>query len=196
MSEVALTSRFSDDKAAALFVAPELRRLASETAMKNEDLYKLLPLKRTWLDDIVQIFLMRPNGISEIDAVVTALLKIDRDMGSEGESTVTRTINNFCINAGDAGVKVKHAIFERIGPAQYRLLTFPNPPDLLEIQKTEFSEYAYQKVWAYFVEHAKKNPKWETLSKRQRLETFARNLKENEQLQNLLKAHNVGLEDI
>ncbi len=164
--------------------------------MKNEDLYQVLPLKRTWLDDIVEVFLKRPNGIAEIDAIVTALLKTDRDMGSEAESTVTRTINNFCINAGDAEEKAKHAIFERIGPAQYRLLTFPNPPDLIEIQKTEFSEYAYQQVWAFFVERAKKNPKWATLSKRQRLEAFAHNLKKNKQLQNLLKAHNVGLEDI
>lgn len=157
--------------------------------MKNEDLYKLLPLKRTWLDDIVEVFLKRPNGVAEIDAVVTSLLKTDRDMGSEGESTVTRTINNFCINARDSEAKTKHALFERIGPAQYRLLTFPNPPDLLEIQKTEFSDYAYQRVWTLFVERAKKNPKWATLSKRQRLETFARNLKENEKLQNMLKAY-------
>lgn len=75
--------------------------------MKNGDLYQILPLKRTWLDDIVEVFLKRPNGIAEIDAIVTALLKTDRDMGSEGESTVTRTINNFCINAGDAEEKAK-----------------------------------------------------------------------------------------
>lgn len=80
----------------------------------------------------------RPGGIAEIDAVVTALLKTDRDMGSEGESTGTRIINNFCINAGDAEGKAKHAIFERIGPAQYRLLTFPNPPDLIEFKRRSF----------------------------------------------------------
>lgn len=73
------------------------------------------------------------------------------------------------------------------------LLTFPNQPDLIEIQNTEFSEHAYQRVWAFFVDHAKKDPNGGALSKRQQLESFARNLKENEQLQNLLKAHNVGL---
>ncbi|MDQ1362751.1 MAG: hypothetical protein QG652_611 [Pseudomonadota bacterium] len=165
--------------------------------MKNDDLYQLPPLKRTWLDDIVKVFLKQPNGIAEIDAIVTALLKTDRDLGSEGESTVTRTINNFCINAGDAEEKAKHPIFLRIGPAQYRLLTFPNSPDLVEIQNIEFSDHAYQRVWVFFVEHAKKNPKWSTLGKRQRLEAFARNLKNNEQLQNFLKAYEgEGLEDI
>jgi hypothetical protein len=157
--------------------------------MTNEDLLQLLPLKRTWLDDIVEVFLKRPNGVAEVDAVVNALLKTDRDMGSEGESTVTRTINNFCINAGDTEGEVKHPVFERIGPATYRLLTYPNSPDLIEIQKIQFADYAYHRVWETFVDLAKKNPKWETLSKRQRLEAYAKNLKEKEQLRSLLESY-------
>ncbi|MDR5905666.1 hypothetical protein [Franzmannia qiaohouensis] len=157
--------------------------------MNDDELLQLLPLKRTWLDDIVGVFLKRPNGVAEIDAVVASLLKTDRNMGAEGEATVTRTINNFCINAGDEEGKVRHPIFERIGPAQYRLLTFPNAPDLIEVQKIQFAEHAYQRLWEFFVSHAKKKPKWNELTKRQQLEAFARNLKENEQLQKLLEAY-------
>ena len=157
--------------------------------MDDQQLLELLPLKRTWLDDIVEVLLKRPNGEGEVDAVVTALLKTDREVGAEAESTVTRTINNFCINAGDAEEKAKNPVFERTGPAKYKLLTYPCSPDLIEIQNIQFSSHAYQRLWGDFVKRAKKNPKWENMSKRERLVTFSRNIVQNEQLQNLLKAY-------
>lgn len=168
--------------------------------MINEELLHLLPLKRTWLDDIVAVFLKRPYGVADIDAVVTALLKTDRHMGAEGESTVTRTINNYCINAGDSKGEVKHAFFERINPGMYRLLTFPNAPDLIEIQNVQFSDHAWQRVWSLFVDLAKKNPKWKNATKRRRLEAFARYLRETGPLRNLLEDYGgelpIGLKNV
>ena len=74
--------------------------------MTNDELFKITHVERTWLYDIVEVFRKRPNGIAEIDAVVNALLKTYRDMKAKGESTVTRTINNFCINAADIESKL------------------------------------------------------------------------------------------
>ena len=157
--------------------------------MSDDELLHTLPLKRTWLDDIASVFMKRPDGIAEVDAVVIALLKKKRDMGSEGEATVTRTINNFCINAADAPENVRFPLFERVGPAKYKLFMFLSALDLIEIQNIQFDDVGYQKVWEIFVENAKKKPKWEGMSKRERLVAFARNLKQSEPLQNLLKVY-------
>jgi hypothetical protein len=156
--------------------------------MDDQQLLERLPLVRTWLADIVAALLTRSKGEGEIDTIVTALLKTDREVGAEPESTVTRTINNYCINAGDTREKVRPPLFERTGPGRYRLLTYPNSPDLIEIQDIRFSSYAHQRLWGYFVE-ANKNPKWKTMSKRDRLITFSRTIIENEQFKKLLEAY-------
>jgi len=155
----------------------------------DERLLGLLPLKKTWLDDIVGVFLKRSNGEGEVDAIVIALLKTDREIGVEVESTVTRTINNFCVNAEDADEKMRHPVFKRIGPGKYKLLSYPNSPDLIEMQNILFSDHAHQRLWTSFTEKAKSSPKWKTLSKRERLVVFSRNILQNEGLQNLLKAY-------
>ena len=120
--------------------------------MKGNELIDKLPLSRSWLEDIVEVFLNRSNGEAEVDAIVTALMKVDRNIGAEAESTVTRTINNYCRNAGDTDKQVKHVIFERVAPGRYKLITHPSPPDLIEIQKIRFEDRAYQQTWSLFCE--------------------------------------------
>jgi hypothetical protein len=156
------------------------------TTMTNDELFSITHLERTWLYDIVEVFRKRPNGVAEIEVVIKALLKTDRDMKSEGESTVTRTINNFCINAADIESKVKHPIFERIEPSTYRLLSYPDTPDVFEIQNIKFNDYVYKKAWEILVFWVKDEPKWKTLTKRKRLEAFAIYLQKCEPLREFL----------
>jgi hypothetical protein len=157
--------------------------------MDENQLLSLLPLKKTWLDDIVDVFLKRPRGEAEIDAIAIALMKTCRDIGVEPESTITRTINNFCINSGDVKTKPRFPIFEHIGPAKYRLLTYPNSPELLEIQPIVFSDDAYQETWKFFIRRAEKLPQWEQMSNREKLIVFSRNLLDNNQLKKVFDAH-------
>lgn len=164
--------------------------------MDDDQLITLLPLKRTWLDDIVDVFLKFPNGTGEVEAIVIALLKTKRDLGKEAEATVTRTINNFCINSGDTEIKCRYQLFEHVGPGKYKLLTYPNTPDMIEIQKIQFTDSAYQKVWEFFNENAKNNPKWENMSKRKRLTSFSKNILENNKLKEMLEAYKIPTLDI
>ena len=157
--------------------------------MKNEEYFELLPLTRTWLEDIVHAFLKRPNGVGEVDAIALAVKRNGRDVGDEPESTVTRTINNYCVNANDEERKTKHPLFERIGPAAYRLLSYPDSPDLIEIQNIQFDESGYKKAWEYFVEVVKNDPKWKELSKREMLTAFAMNIPHLDWLGDTIKAH-------
>lgn len=157
--------------------------------MEGETLIEKLPLSSSWLEDIVDILLKRPNGEGEVDAIVAALMRIDRDIGAAAESTVTRTINNYCRNSGDTEKKAKHKIFERVAPGRYRLLNYPSRPDLIEIQKIKFDDPAYQKAWEFFCTLAAKDERWASAPKRKRLEAFSRNLFSNEGLRDLLKAY-------
>ena len=75
--------------------------------MKKEEYFKLLHLTRTWLEDIVHAFLKRPNGVGEVEAIALAVKHNVRDVGDEPESNVTRTINNYCVNANDEERKQK-----------------------------------------------------------------------------------------
>jgi hypothetical protein len=157
--------------------------------MKKEEYFELLPLTRTWLEDIVDAFLKRPNGVGEVDAIALAVKRNGRDVGDKPESTVTRTINNYCANANDEERKTKHPIFERVSPATYRLLSYPDSPDLIEIQNIQFDESGYKKAWKYFVDFVKNDPKWKELSKREMLTAFAMNIPHLDWLGDTIKAH-------
>lgn len=128
--------------------------------MNNEDYLALLPFTRTWLEDIIYSFLKRPDGIGEIDAIVLAIKHTGRDIGDNPESTITRTINNYCINSGDLKQSVKYPIFKHIDRGTYRLIDYPSIPDLIEIQNIQFTEPGFKRAWKEYVELAKKHPKW------------------------------------
>lgn len=158
--------------------------------MNEQDYLNDLPLERTWLADIVDAFLKSPRGEAEIEGILIYLIhKTKRDLGKKGESTITRTINNYCVNSGDTERKCRYPIFKRVGPSQYRLLSYPEPPDLIEIQQIRFSEHAFKRVWEAFCKQVEKKPKWEDMTKRERLIAFAKNLRSNERLQGLLESY-------
>ncbi|MGY2462490.1 hypothetical protein [Vreelandella sulfidaeris] len=158
--------------------------------MEGNELIDKLPLSKTWLEDIVDVLMNRSNGEGEIEAIILALSKTDRDIGAEAASTVTRTINNYCRNSGDTEKKAKHEIFERVGPGRYKLLNYPSRPDFIGIQKIQFDDSGYQQAWDFFYKlTASKDKRWKNVPKRKKLEVFAKNLLTNENLRNLLKAY-------
>jgi hypothetical protein len=153
------------------------------------DLISQLPLERTWLEDIVEVMRRRPHGKADIDTIANEIMKTTRDVGRAPKETITRTINDWCINSGDLVRKPHAHVFERTGTATYRLLTFPNAPDLIELQEIRFSDYSYTRTWETFVKKVKSNPKWAEMTKRQRLTAFAKNLASNDWLRELLKSY-------
>lgn len=163
--------------------------------MEDKDYLNLLPLTRTWLEDIVLSFLKRPDGIGEIDAIVLAIKHTGRDIGDNPESTITRTINNYCINSGDLERNVKHFIFRHIDRGTYRLIDYPNIPDFIEIQNINFSEPGYREAWKLFVDKVKKQSKWGTLTKREKLGAFARNIHNVPGLQEIIQRNGGSVEN-
>ena len=88
--------------------------------LTDAELLATLPVKRTWLDDIVDILLHRPNGTANIGAITLEMMRRDRDVGATPEATITRVINNYCGEANDVDRVVKHDLFARIAPGTYR----------------------------------------------------------------------------
>ena len=163
--------------------------------MEDKEYLNLLPLTRTWLEDIVHSLLKRPNGTGEVDAIVLAVKHNGRDIGDNPESTITRTINNYCINAADLERNAKYPIFERVAPGTYRLIDYPKIPDLIEIQKIQFAEPGYMAAWKRFVKEVKKKPKWSTLTKKEKLGAFARNIHNVHGLQEIIQIYGGSVEN-
>lgn len=156
----------------------------------DEEYLATLPLERTWLSDIVEVFLASSRGINEIEGVLIALIKrTDRNLGKEGEATITRTINNYCVNSNDLARTSNHSLFKRIGPSQYKLLTYPFSPDLISIQKIRFSDHAYTNVWEFFNQKLAGNSKWLAMTKRERLVHFSKQLLENQKVKEMLRVY-------
>jgi hypothetical protein len=102
------------------------------------------------LADIVDEFLRAPEGIDHVDAIVNRLMRSGRDVGKNPKETVTRRINDHCPDAKDTDRTVTHPIFARIEPGVYRLLTFPDRPNLIEIQEVKFTDPGYKYAWQKF----------------------------------------------
>jgi len=157
--------------------------------MNEQEYISLLPLKRTWLEDIVKALLRRPYGVGEVDAIALAIQQGERNVRDNPESTVTRTINDHCINTLDVKRKAKHPLFKRIAPATYKLLPYPETPDLVEIQNIQFTEPGFKQAWDIFVYWWISDPDWNTVTKRKKLAIFSRSITEEPVLLDLIEAH-------
>lgn len=141
--------------------------------------FENLPLHRTWLDDIVEILMHRPNGQAEVEAIANDMMRTDRDVGATPCETITRTINNYCRDANDASREVKYDLFERVARATYRLRSWPDRPDLIEIQGVKFDDDAHQSTWEFFLTQIQKDDleKVKSMSRRELLQAFKRNIR-------------------
>lgn len=161
--------------------------------MADRDLIALLPLERTWLADAIEVMLHRPNGIAEADVLVIEIGRLGRDLRKTPKETITRTLNDWTVNAGDTVKEPRGALFERIDRSTWRLLSWPQAPDLIELQDIRFADEAYKRTWDFFVEKVREKPdaaqKWDAMTKRARLELFAEKLLAHEGLRNLLTVY-------
>ena len=85
----------------------------------------------------------------------------------------SRTINNYCSDANDVSREVKYNcnLFERVAPGTYRLRSWPERPDLIEIQRVKFDDDAYHSTWELFLTGVPESAN--SMSKRELLEVFA-----------------------
>jgi hypothetical protein len=133
------------------------------------------PLKSKWLDDIISVLLNRPpSGTAHVKDIGPDLYK-DRYVASLDE-TITRRINDFCSDAADFKKSKKYDLFERVEPATYRLRTYPNFPETLELVRIEFDDSQMNDMWKLFTEIVEKKDavKWRNLDNHKKLLAFAR----------------------
>jgi hypothetical protein len=136
------------------------------------------PTAARWLDDIIDVLLEEPRGTAHVREIAKILNRqYGRDVDTV-EETVTRRVNDFCSNATDFSKDKKFDLFERVEPATYRLRSFPDKPDVIELIAISFDEAALQSVWNTFKDLAAKQlgEKWKSTSNRKKLEAFAKNL--------------------
>jgi hypothetical protein len=115
-----------------------------------------LPLRRTWLDDIVAVLLARPDGEAHVDTIANEMMKGTRDVGSTPEETITRRLNDFCADANDSDRRPRKVFFRRTAPGTYRLIGWPKAPNLVDVQDIEFSDPAYASTFKTYSDAMKK----------------------------------------
>lgn len=118
--------------------------------ISQDDFVKLLTrlsIPKTLLDDIVECFLHRPDGIAHIEDVVAWLSRhTKRDLTDAPKETITRRINDYCRNANDAGGRRgRLSLFDRIAPVTWRLVSYPKRPNLFDIPPSAIGDYGMKR---------------------------------------------------
>ena len=138
------------------------------------------PLKSKWLDDIISVLLCRPpRGVAHVSDIGNELWK-ERYVSTMDE-TITRRINDFCSDAADFQKSKQYDLFERVEPATYRLRSYPNAPETLDLVRIEFEDRWMNDMWKLFVRKAEETDpvKWKSLGNHKRLFNFAKNFLAN-----------------
>lgn len=147
-----------------------------------ENFLNEFPLKSKWLDDIIHVLLRRPSGTAHVKDIAKDLNALNRDRYIASiEETVTRRINDFCSDAADFKKDDSLDFFQRVEPATYRLRSYPNAPNILEVINIEFDDSTMNDVWKLFNEIAEKKnrDKWTTLGNGRKLAHFVNNFQSN-----------------
>jgi len=141
---------------------------------KVHDFLKEHPLKSRWLDDIISALLKKPNGTARVRDLVRELWG-ERDIESI-EQTIYRRINDFCEDAQDWHRPARFNLFEKVEPGTYRLRSFPDRPEILELINIEFEDAAMQLTWQEFKKRASTNTQWAGATNERRLTAFAKGM--------------------
>ena len=154
-----------------------------ETALQmNSDLPNFLaefPLKRKWLDEIIEFLLSRPDGTAHVSDITRALEAIPRDVSSV-RGLVCTTLGSFCSDRRDFDRAADFDLFARLALGTYQLRSFPHSPDTLEIQRIEFHDKAMTHLWREFSSAAQQQiPAWPRFNNRERLIVFTRRYQED-----------------
>ena len=88
------------------------------------------------------------------------------------EQIVTRRLNDFCSDAADFHKDADHDLFERVEPATYRLRSFPDRPNVIELVRIEFDDIAMQSVLDTF--STKYAQQWKQADNTKKLAAFVK----------------------
>jgi hypothetical protein len=138
-----------------------------------EDLLRLHPLERSWLDEIVDIAVSRAEGEVTVAVLVQALAP--PGARTSVERTVRQCLDDFSSGL-DGGLRPDWDLFYQIDAQRYRLRSHPVRPDLLDHVDIRFREPAVQDAFESFAEMIEsQQPKlWAAADIRRRLDAFGR----------------------
>lgn len=135
-----------------------------------------------WLDDIIDALLER-HGTAHVRDIArdVAKAKAARDKNTV-EQTVTRRLNDFCSDADDFSKDVAHDLFERVEPATYRLRSYPERPNVIELARIEFDDIAMQAMWDTFrnIARQRREPQWREANNETKLLAFVKWIKKDQ----------------
>lgn len=156
-----------------------------------------LPLYWSWLACIVDALKRRPGGEASLAEIFHDCENTGRSLTAKAKEAMTRSLNNYCINSGDAADRRPKNrrmpyFFERTARGVYRLLSRPSKGELLELQTVKFTDRAWQRffdlceiAWLCKMEFA---------SKLDMLYFFYKLIAENERVRSLAEEH--GLKNL
>lgn len=138
-----------------------------------EDLLALHPLERSWLDEIVDLALGRPEGEVTVADLVQALAP--PGARTSVERTVRLCLEDFSSGVDGAG-RPDWDLFFRAGAQRYRLRRHPVRPDVLDFVEIRFRDPAIQSAFESFAEmiESQQPALWAMADSRRRLDAFSK----------------------
>lgn len=129
-----------------------------------------------WLDDIIDALIER-RGTAHVRDIARDVAKANdaRDKDTV-EQIVTRRLNDFCSDAADFSKDVAHDLFKRVEPATYRLRSYPDRPNVIELVRIEFDDAAMQSMWDTFrnIVYQKHPQQWREANNEKKLSAFVK----------------------
>lgn len=129
-----------------------------------------------WLDDIIDVLIER-RGTAHIREIARDVAKAKKARDKDTvEQIVTRRLNDFCSNAADFAKDAAHDLFERIEPATYRLRSYPERSNVIELVRIEFDEMTMQSMWDSFKSIARQRhaQQWRQANNEKKLSAFVK----------------------
>lgn len=145
----------------------------------NDPVRSFLNTHRTtarWLDDIIGALVER-RGTAHVRDIATDLAKSNEARDKDTvEQIVTRRLNDFCSDAADFRKDASHDLFERVEPATFRLRSYPERPNIIELVRIEFDDPAMQSMWDSFRSAARQKhaEQWKQADNAKKLAAFAK----------------------
>lgn len=129
-----------------------------------------------WLDDIIDTMIER-RGTAHVRDIARDVARANdaRDKDTI-EQIVTRRLNDFCSDAADFSKDAAHDLFERVEPATYRLRSYPERPNIIQLVRIEFDDIAMQSMWDTFSNIARrmKAQQWNQADNARKLAEFVK----------------------
>lgn len=129
-----------------------------------------------WLDDIIDVLIQR-RGTAHVQDIANDLAKSNEARAKDTvKQIVTRRLNDFCRDAEDFCKDAGHNLFERVEPATFRLRSYPERPDVIDLVRIEFDDIAMQSMWDTFKRLARQKhaQQWRDANNAKKLGAFVK----------------------